>query len=96
MAKAKSDAVWQEIDPASLPEAQGGLYQEYKAQYRAMKEAREAFEASFAPAAPAGKRFVFGYNFGKLSMALVEDDRKPAQPKATLSLQDYLKREAGR
>ena len=96
MAKAKTDAVWQEIDPASLPEAQGALYTAYKQQYRAMKAARQSFEDSFASAAPEGKRFVFGYNFGKLSMAVVEDDRKPVQPKATLSLAQYLAREAGR
>ena len=96
MAKARTDAVWQEIDPASLPEAQSTLYVKYKNAYVLAKVARDAFEASFAPAAPAGKRFVFGYNFGKLSMALVEDDRKPAQAKATLSLQDYLAREARR
>jgi len=96
MAKAKSDAVWTEIDPTTLPTEQMQKYVEYKRAYTAMKAARLAFEDSFAPAAPAGKRFVFGYNFGKLSMAIVDDDRKPAQPKATLSLQDYLAREAGR
>jgi spermidine/putrescine-binding protein len=95
MAKAKSDAVWQEIDPASLPEAQSKLYAEYKAQHKVMQATKAAFEDSFAPAAPKGKRFVFGYNFGKLSMAIVEDDRKPA-PKAQRTLADWLKQEAGR
>lgn len=96
MAKARTDAVWTEIDPTTLPSEQGALYAEYKRIYAQSKAAKEVFEASFAPAAPAGKRFVFGYNFGKLSMALVEDDRKSAQPKATLSLAQYLAREAGR
>lgn len=42
---------WQEIDPASLPDALGDLYQEYKDAYSLAKDAREAFEAAMRDAA---------------------------------------------
>lgn len=88
MAKARETLVWTEIDPGGLPEAQGALYAEYKAQYKAMRTARDAFEASLQSAAPAGKRIVVGYNFGKLSLALAE--REPERPKATGTLADWM------
>ena len=64
MAKAKSDAVWSEINPDTLA-----------------SEMAKAFETIVSEAAelPAGKRVVFGYNFGKLSVAIVDDDCKPAK-----------------
>lgn len=91
----KSELTWTEIDPETLPAAQAAAYAEYKALYRKMKACREAFEASFQSAAPEGKRFVFGYNFGRLSIAVADDDkraRKSAQPKASLA--DYLAAQA--
>lgn len=45
---------------------------------------------------PDGKRLVFGYNFGKLSVALVDDDAKPSTAKGTTSLSDFLKSQGGR
>lgn len=87
----KSDLTWTEIDPETLPAAQAAAYAEYKALYRKMKAAREGFEASFQAAAPEGKRFVFGYNFGRLSIAVADEDRRtkrPAQAKASLA--DFL------
>lgn len=87
----RTDAVWVNIDPATLPEAQQRQYAEYKEAYRFMKELRTTFEDSMNSASPEGKRMVFGYNFGKLSVALVEDDRKVAKPKsATMTLADYM------
>lgn len=80
MAKRESTLTWTEIDPASLPEEQGALYAKYKNAYALMKVARANFEASFQAAAPAGKRIVCGYNFGKLSIALA--DAVPERPKA--------------
>lgn len=88
MAKQQSTLVWTEIDPASLPEEQSKLYGEYKAAYRVMKDARAAFEASFQAAAPAGKRIVCGYNFGKLSIALA--DAEPVKPKASGTLAEWM------
>jgi hypothetical protein len=56
-----------------------------------MKEARNNFEQSMASAVelPEGKRLVFGYNFGKLSVAVVEDD-KPKAKAGAQSLSSYL------
>ena len=90
MAKAKSELTWSEIDPASLPQAQADLYAAYKQAYRAMKEAREAFETSLQSGAPHGMRIVCGYNFGKLSLALAPAEEKPARAKASGSLADFL------
>lgn len=81
MAKAKQELAWTEIDPASLPEHVKMAYDAYKVSYRAMKEARVAFEDTLQPGAPVGKRIVCGYNFGKLSVALA--DAEVAKAKAT-------------
>lgn len=95
MAKAKTDANWQELDVASLDDQAAANYAGYKAAYRLMKEARLAFEVGLEAQAkresviPTGFRMVFGYNFGKLSVAIVADDRKPEKaPKRVLTLAD--------
>lgn len=93
----KSDLEWMTIDPDTLPAHHAALYAEYKALYRKMKEAREKFEETVNEAAklPEGKRLVFGYNFGKLSMAVAEDDKRrarAAEPKASLA--DFLAAQA--
>jgi hypothetical protein len=90
-------ANWTELNADDLPAAIAGEYQKYKDMYRAMKAQRERFETALAAAAdvPAGKRMIFGYNFGKLSVAIVDDDRKPAksaQPK--LSLAEFMRQQA--
>ena len=64
-------ANWKELDPSSLSKAQAAAYQAYRDAYAASKKAREAFEATVQPDAPKGQHFVFGYNFGKLSVAIV-------------------------
>lgn len=92
MAKSTSTASWQTIDPETLPSAVSKQYARYKETYKEMKADRDAFEQAMrdlAPA-PAGKRLVFGYNFGKLSVALVDDTDKPATAKGTLSLSAFL------
>ena len=90
MAKANSNLTWKEIDPASLPTSVKERYDTYKDTYKAMKLAREFFEEALneTVAPPSGKRVVCGYNFGKLSIALADDDRKPT--KAVGSLADFL------
>lgn len=87
---AKQEANWVTIDVETLSDVQQMAYDEYKTKYRAMKAAREAFEGEMAAGVPPGKRMVFGYNFGKLSVALVDDDRKPSKIKGTASLADFL------
>lgn len=90
MAKAASTLAWTEINPASLPADVLETYEAYKEAYRQMKKLREGFEQHMNEAVnpPAGKRVVCGYNFGKLSIALADDERKPA--KAQGSLADFL------
>lgn len=89
---AKQEANWVNIDVDSLPLDTKDAYAAYKAAYLAMKNARGKFEERMASDIPQGQRMIFGYNFGKLSVAVVEDDRKAAKPKAqTQSLSDFLK-----
>ena len=92
-----STAVWSEIDPSTLPEQIKHAYVYYKDMYRAMKEQRQSFEEAMTNAAelPQGKRVIFGYNFGKLSVAIVDDDRKPAKAApAKQSLADFIASQA--
>ena len=92
MAKEKrTDAVWVEIDPASLNPDQAQAYAAYKEAYRVMKANRVGFEASMSRGVPEGQRMIFGYNFGKLSVAVVAEDRKEAKARTPkLSLADYM------
>ena len=95
MAKARSELTWTEIDPASLPEVQAGLYQGDTAQYRAMKAAKEEFEASLQGGAPEGMRIVCGYNFSKLSLAMAPwEDRPKKVTHRQGSLSEFLARQA--
>lgn len=90
----KRDATWINIDIATLSADQQAAYKSYKDAYALMKAEREAFEALISAAVnpPAGKRVVFGYNFGKLSLAIVDDDTKPAKPSSAVSLSDLVRR----
>lgn len=84
-------ADWLEVNVDTLAPNQRHKYDTYKAQYRAMKAAREDFETTMQAGVPEGERMIFGYNFGKLSVAIVPDDRKPAKSaKAPVSLAQYL------
>lgn len=93
MAKTETKANWLTIDPASLPVAIAKQYVNYKDAYKEMKAERVAFEEALsgAIAPPKGKRVVFGYNFGKLSIAIVEDDKPKAAPGA-ISLASLMAR----
>lgn len=90
-----SELTWVNIDPATLSTEDRANYEAYKVAQRAAAELRTAFEAGMNAKAPQGKRMVFGYKFGKLSVAL--DDAKTDKPKAPaggLSLADFLKAQA--
>lgn len=92
-----STAVWSEINPDTLPAEIGQAYALYKEMYREMKAQRTQFETMLSDAAtlPEGKRVIFGYNFGKLSVAIVDDDRKPAKATpAKQSLADFIASQA--
>ena len=92
------EAKWVEIDPSTLDTATMKQYEDYKAMYRRAKEARQAFEEMMQTASGlsgTGKRLVFGYNFGKLSVAVVDDDRKPVKARTgSQSLAQFLSAQA--
>jgi len=94
MAQAKrTDAQWIVIDPTTLNDLPRAAYDVYKDAYKTARKAREDFETLMAESVevPEGKRLVFGYNFGKLSVAVVDDDRKPAaKANVPQSLSSYL------
>ena len=94
MAKAQSDAVWQELDVETLPAVLQTSYEVYKEAAREAAKLREAFEGemreALGDAIPQGRKMVFGYRFGKLSFALVEDDAKP-KAAGKIGLGDFLK-----
>lgn len=92
MAKPTSTANWQTIDPASLSVPIQKQYERYKLAYREMKAERDAFEDAVREQAalPSGKKLVVGYNYGKLSFAVVDDDAKPSTAKGTTSLSAFL------
>lgn len=92
---ARIEANWVEINVSSLQPEQAQAYEAYKAKYREMKVCREAFESIMQTGVPDGSRMILGYNFGKLSAAIVPDDRKPAKAKAsTQSLAEFLAAQA--
>ena len=94
MAKAQTQAEWQELDVETLPEELQLAYNVYKEAAREAAKLREAFESemreALAEAMPKGKKAVFGYRFGKLSMAVVDDDAPKAKT-AKVGLGDWLK-----
>ena len=91
MAKHETTLEWTTIDPASLSKGQQDKYAAYKEGYRLMKAARVAFEEAMQEDVPQGQRIVCGYNFGKLSVAMTADDRKPvAKAKAVGCLADFI------
>jgi hypothetical protein len=88
---ATSTNQWTEINTRTLPVEVKTFYADYiDAQDEATK-ARKAFEAALLPLlkAPKGKKIAFGYKWGKLSIALV-DDTGPSS-KGALDLSTLLK-----
>lgn len=94
MAK-QTDATWFEIDPSTLDETAKRAYDTYKALYRQAKEARQSFETIMQGTADLaqGKRMIFGYNFGKLSVAVVNGEAK-SEAKPKLGLAQFLASQA--
>jgi hypothetical protein len=86
-----SNAVWSEIDVTTLDDGQREAYEAYKAKSREAATLRTEFEVMMQAGVPEGKKLVFGYRFGKLSAAIVDDDRKPAKASpAKQSLSEFL------
>lgn len=93
MAKQYEDkADWQELDPTALAPKLATAYEQYKALYKQMKAARVQFEDMMQSGVPEGKRMVFGYRFGKLSVAIVEgrEEAPKAATKGKLTLAQFL------
>lgn len=68
----RSELAWLEVDPATLQPEVLSAFAAYKEAYAAAKEFRDEFEklATEKAEIPATHRLVFGYNFGKLSIAV--------------------------
>lgn len=90
MAKFEIKLDWTQVDVNTLDTGDRASYEAYKSAYRTMKEAREAFESGMQANAPQGKRLVFGYNFGKLSVALDDAKDAPKAKSGTQSLAAFL------
>ena len=102
---AKED--WRTLDKQALISAIGELnggqawdqYEMSKAAYREYKAQRDVFEkamqAGFADKLPAGYELKFGYNFGKLSIAVGPiTERKASAKVESESLGDWLNAQA--
>lgn len=81
---------WIELDPASdMTVEQRAAYEAYKEAYKIAKQCRDDYEAAMQATlqtkAPT-KAFVFGYNFGKASVKVVNASEVKA--KATPKAQD--------
>lgn len=88
----KTDANWATIDVTTLAPELAKAYATYKAGYQAMKAARLEFENAMSAAIepPAGQRVIFGYNFGKLCVAIVDGEiAKPKAAASTLTLSEW-------
>lgn len=87
---------WIAIDTATLSAELQVSYAELREARRVAAAKRKAFEDMMQEASPEGQRMVFGYNFGKLSIALVEGEAKPVAKaqKGAVSLSDFLKAKA--
>ncbi len=85
-----SKLAWVQVDVDTLTHDDRANYEAYKAAYRVMKEARVMFELGMQDQAPSGKRLVFGYNFGKLSVAMDAAQDAPKAKQGTLSLAAFL------
>lgn len=92
-----TETTWHNVDLDTLAGPVRRAYEEYKVAQRAAAALRASFEDACRTAnpAPAGQRLVFGYKFGKLSVAMVADEGKPAKAKqASGSLADFLAAQA--
>jgi len=98
MANASPDNLtWRNVDPTDLTASQLAAYEAYKSAQREAARLREAFETHFATdlgfTDTSPSRIVFGYKFGKLSIAVAPNDRprKPAaKPSSAGNLAAFL------
>ena len=82
---------WTQLDPATLSPALRQAYDTYREAARSANALRETFERAMTVAIDPldGEKVVFGYRFGKLSLAIAPAD-KPRKPSAAVSLADFI------
>lgn len=92
MTKIAKTLDWTDIDPTQLPRQAQEAFADYKTAYRAMKAAKEHFEqtARAGIPTPEGKVVRFGYNFGKLAIALDDASAAKASAKPKLDLSAWI------
>lgn len=95
MATSPDSLVWRNVETDDIPASALGLYNQYKTAQRSAAAAREAFETEFSIilgfTPNTTQRLVFGYKFGKLSIAVAPNDKpKPTTKRAATSLADFL------
>lgn len=93
MAKQPATATWTQIDTNTLPTPIAKQYANYKSAYVEMKAERKAFEDAITAllTIPTGKRAVFGYNYGKLSIAIVDATAAPKSTSSATSFASLIK-----
>ena len=87
----KAELEWTQLDPSSLSPDLRKAYDAYRDAARHANSLREAFERAMTVAIDPldTEKVVFGYRFGKLSLAIAPAD-KPRKPSAAVSLADFI------
>ena len=87
----KAELEWTQLDPSSLSPELRKAYDAYRDAARHANALREAFERAMTTAIDPldSEKVVFGYRFGKLSLAIAPAD-KPRKPSAAVSLADFI------
>jgi len=82
---------WTQLDPSTLSPELRKAYDAYRDAARHANALREAFERAMTTAIDPldTEKVVFGYRFGKLSLAIAPAD-KPRKPSAAVSLADFI------
>ena len=82
---------WTQLDPSTLSPDLRAKYDAYKEAAKAANTLREAFERAMTVAIDPldNEKVVFGYRFGKLSLAIAPAD-KPRKPSAAVSLAEFI------
>ena len=88
---APKELEWTQLDPSSLSPDLRKAYDAYRDAARHANTLREAFERAMTVAIDPldSEKVVFGYRFGKLSLAIAPAD-KPRKPSAAVSLAEFI------
>ena len=88
---ATKELEWTQLDPSTLSPDLRAKYDAYKEAAKAANTLREAFERAMTVAIDPldNEKVVFGYRFGKLSLAIAPAD-KPRKPSAAVSLAEFI------